>query len=101
MKKLIIFLLISSLFAFTPVTVEINRQKSFAYAGFYIAKEKGFYKKEGLEVTIKTNNNIVNDILKNKAQFGIDSFDLLKTKNITIIGAVFKSSPYVFLLLKT
>ena len=44
----------------------------FEFAGFYIAKEKGFYEKVGLDVELKKYNsdiNVLDEVLNNRAYF--------------------------------
>lgn len=36
----------------TPINVQLKWRHQFQFAGYYIAKEKGYYKNEGLEVTL-------------------------------------------------
>ena len=36
----------------TDITLQLNWLNQFQFAGYYIAKEKGFYKEAGLNVTI-------------------------------------------------
>ncbi|MEA3314669.1 MAG: ABC transporter substrate-binding protein, partial [Campylobacterota bacterium] len=57
-KNLILITIISSnLIAdkgdFEKVSLQLQWKHQFQFAGYYIAKEKGFYKEEGLKVDIK------------------------------------------------
>ncbi len=79
----------------------------FEFAGFYVAKEKGFYKEFGLDVQIKKYNstlNIADEVLENRADFGTDSSALIieksNGKDIILLGSIFQSSPLVLLSLK-
>lgn len=79
----------------------------FEFAGFYIAKEKGFYSQVGLDVEIKkyTNStNVLNEVMQKKADFGTSSSSLVvdKTTNqdIILLGTIFQSSPLILLALE-
>ena len=79
----------------------------FQFAGFYMAKEKGFYEKIGLDVEIKKYNlstNVLNEVLEKKADFGVNSSSLIIKKSlgkdIVILGSIFQSSPLIILALK-
>lgn len=79
----------------------------FEFAGFYVAKEKGFYKDLGLEVNLKkfdSNINIVQEVLDKKTTFGTSSSSLIIDKSlgkdIVLLGSIFQSSPLILLALK-
>lgn len=106
MKKLFILLLlfISLGFSKTNVTLQLSWLNQFQFAGYYIAKEKGFYKDYDLNVEIKEfnhNSNIVNIIMEKKADFAIGRSSLLidKTegKDIVALAAIYQSSPLMLL----
>jgi len=107
MKKIIFLFFITYIFALTPVTIQLNWKNQFEFAGFYVAKEKGFYKNEGLDVTIKEldkNINVVDEVLKGKVNFAIGYsnliYDIANGKKIKVLLAIFKSSPYVLFTTK-
>jgi polar amino acid transport system substrate-binding protein len=64
-----------------------------------MAKEKGFYKKYGLNVNLKefNGNNIINDVLSEKAQFGIGNSSLiyhrLMEKPVIALMPIFENTP--------
>ena len=44
----------------------------FEFAGFYVAKEKGFYEKAGIDVELKkfdNSINVLNEVMENKADW--------------------------------
>jgi polar amino acid transport system substrate-binding protein len=89
------------------VTLFLKWKHQFQFAGFYIAKEKGFYKELGLDVTIKeskNNQNNTNLVLNNQNTFGISDSELIYEKvlgkKISLLGAIFQHSPLVFLSLE-
>ncbi len=88
----------------TNITLQLNWLNQFQFAGYYIAKEKGFYKDVGLNVTINelTNKNELTDIIKNKkADFAIGRSSLIINKingdDIVAIAAIFQNSPLILL----
>ena len=67
MKKLMIPLLagVMSLAAFQAIaadklTLQLKWVTQAQFAGYYVAKDKGFYEEEGLEVDIKPGGFLVN-----------------------------------------
>ena len=78
----------------------------FEFAGFYMAKEKGFYTKAGLDVEIKKyepNIDLTKKILDKEADFGLNSSSILidksNGKDVVLLGAIFQSSPLVLMAL--
>lgn len=97
----------SSLFALEKVSVQLKWHHQFQFAGYYAALEKGFYKDEGLDVTLKNRDaskNNVEQILSGESQYGIaDSVLFLyqaHQKPIVIIAPIFQHSPNVLITLK-
>ena len=90
------------------VSIQFMWHDQYEFAGFYVAKEKGFYKELGLEVEFKKftiDKNITDIVLSGEATFGTSSTSLLidksKGKNIVLLGSIFQSSPLVLLGLKS
>ncbi len=82
------------------ITLQLQWKHQFEFAGFYAAKEKGFYKEKGFDVEFKeyeTNINIIDDVLNAKAQYGVTYSSLiveyLKGKPIVLMANFFKHSP--------
>ncbi|MGA1931639.1 ABC transporter substrate-binding protein [Arcobacter sp. YIC-464] len=91
----------------TNVSIQFMWHDQFQFAGFYIAKEKGFYKDVGLNVEFHkytADTNITNRVLQNKSDFATGSISLLvdksKGKDIALLGSIFQSSPLILLSLK-
>lgn len=84
----------------TPVTLQLKWVTQAQFAGYYAAKEKGFYEDEGLDVTIRPGGpDIVPEqvVLGGQAEFGLDWLDnLLATRDqgqkIVNIAQVFTRS---------
>jgi ABC-type nitrate/sulfonate/bicarbonate transport system substrate-binding protein len=104
---IITFLLSSILMAQTSpiekVGLQLGWKHQFQYAGFYIAKEHGFYQDVGLDVSIKEFDHsidIVNEVISEHVNFGIGKSSLLieryNGKPIVALGALYQSSPSVW-----
>lgn len=86
------------------ITLQLNWLNQFQFAGYYVAKEKGFYKDVGLNVTInelKNKKELSNIIKEGKADFAIGRSSLLINKingdDIVALGAIFQHSPLMLL----
>lgn len=86
------------------VTLQLQWKHQFQFVGFYVAKEMGFYGDAGLEVTIKEYDysiDIVDDVISQKATYGIGRSSLLLSKNIgkpvVLLSAIYQSSPSVLI----
>ncbi|MBD3841551.1 MAG: ABC transporter substrate-binding protein [Campylobacterales bacterium] len=89
-------------------TLQLSWKHQFQFAGFYIAKEKGFYKDLGIDLDIKEFENgidVVKEVVDQKAHFGISSSNLILEKSkgvpINLLGALYQSSPHVLVSLKS
>jgi signal transduction histidine kinase/ABC-type nitrate/sulfonate/bicarbonate transport system substrate-binding protein len=76
----------------------------FQFAGYYIAKEKGYYADSGLDVTILDAHNKQDPfsaVMKGKAQYGVGRssliVDYVNGAPIVLMAAVFQSSPMMLL----
>ncbi|NQY93539.1 MAG: ABC transporter substrate-binding protein, partial [Campylobacteraceae bacterium] len=110
--KIITVLLLCTLFSFAneklkKVTLQLSWFDQFQFAGYYMAKEKGFYKQLGLDVEIrpfKFGLDIPQDIHDNKINFAIGRETLIlqraNNKKIVALYALFQSSPLVLLSTK-
>ncbi len=86
------------------VSVQLDWKNQFQHAGFYIAKEKGYYKDIGLDVTIKEwqhGINVINDIITCKSEYGISRssvlIDISKGKDLVLLSAIYQSNPLIIL----
>jgi len=107
--KLIFFVLLISKLAFAVELKEVNLQQSwfdqFQFAGYYIAKEKGFYEEEGLNVNIRPFDfgvDVSKEVSLGNADFGIGRETLIldylnKYNNIVSLYALFQNAPLVLL----
>jgi len=88
----------------TPVTLQLKWYHQFQFAGYYAAIERGYYRDEGLVVTLKESRpgiSVVEEVSQKRAQFGItDSealVDFARGKPIVVLGAIFQHSPATLL----
>ncbi len=88
-------------------SIQLMWLDQFEFAGFYMAKEKGFYKEVNLDVDIKKfepSIDLTQKVIDKEADFGLNSSSLIidksKGKDIVLLGTIFQSSPLVFLGLK-
>ena len=91
-----------------PVSLQLKWLHQFQFAGYYAAKIKGFYKDEGLDVTIKPREVFVNNIqqvIEGKSEYGIaDSMLMLYQAQgapLSIVSPIYQHSPQVFITLKS
>jgi polar amino acid transport system substrate-binding protein len=107
-RLIILFLLAltSSVFAqdLKQVSLQLQWKYQFQFAGYIMAKEKGFYKDIGLDVELKELNytlNITDELLSKKSQYGIvrptTLIDIANGKKIVYLANIFQSSPLVLL----
>ena len=114
MLRVIISLLLFVNFSFLhaaekleKVSLQLQWLDQFQFAGYYIAKEKGFYKDVGLDVELKKFNNSispVNEIVNKKTTYGVGRSSLIIDKSngedITLLASIFQSSPLILLATK-
>lgn len=109
MKKLFLFLLIFtvSLWGVEKVTLQLPWLHQFQFAGYYVAKEKGFYAQEGLDVTILDADKkeaSYKNVMDKKAQYGVGHSSLIvhymNGAPVVLMAAIYQSSPMVLLTRK-
>ena len=89
------------------VTIQLKWFDQFQFAGYYVAKQNGYYKELGLDVTIKPFEfglDIPKGVSEGKFDFGVgrETLILEKSKGIDIVAlyALFQSTPLVLLSTK-
>ncbi len=89
------------------VSLQLQYLDQFQFAGYYIAKEKGYYKSAGLDVEIKPytpNLTPLQEVLSGRADYGIGRssmmVDIAKGKELVLLAAIFQSSPQILLTTK-
>jgi NitT/TauT family transport system substrate-binding protein len=91
----------------TPITVQLSFTHQAQFAGFYAAEQKGYYAREGLEVTLAEGGPGVSQIdplLGGSAQFSVlpaEQVVLARAdgKPIRAIAAIFRRSPRAYVAL--
>ncbi len=90
------------------VSLQLKWLHSFQFAGYYAAKEKGFYAEENLDVTIRERIPRISNIeqvLKDESQYGVADTSLLEQrldgKPVVVLASIFQHSPLVYLTLKS
>ena len=101
------FLLTLNANSLQKTSIQLMWLDQFEFAGFYMAKEKGFYENLGLDVELKKFNietDVTKEVIEKKADFGTSSSSLLvdisENKDVLLLGSIFQSSPLILLALK-
>ena len=85
------------------VTLQLQWKHQFEFSGFYAAKEKGFYKAVGLDVSFLEydGQSTVDKVVKGRVDYGLDYSSIIaeysKGKPIVFIANFFKQSPLVII----
>lgn len=86
------------------VSVQLQWLDQFQFAGYYMAKDKGFYRDVGLDVEIKKYKlglKTIDEVTSMRATYGIGRpaliIDRSQGKKIILLSALFQSSPLVLL----
>lgn len=89
------------------VRLQLKWQHQFQFAGYYAAKEKGYYQAAGLDVEIipsQPGQDSVQQVLQGKAEFGVGSTDLLLLREqgapVVVLAVIFQHSPLALMTLK-
>lgn len=90
------------------VSVKLQWADQFQFAGYYVAKERGFYRDVGLDVTLQKfdpKKLAVDEVTKGRSTYGIGRSSLLIDravgKKIVALAAIFQSSPFILLSRKS
>ena len=105
MKKIVLLciFLFSTLLGETTqkVSVQLSWLNQFQFAGYYMAKEKGYYNDVGLDVEIKEYSE---KSMKTNSDFMIRKssalIDKMNGSNIVILGTSYQHSPMVLMVLE-
>ena len=86
--------------ALDKVSIQLNWLHQFQFAGYYAAKEQGFYRELGLDVELREfdgQGSIDDYVIEGKADYGISNSSLLvaksKGKPVVIVAQIFQHSP--------
>ena len=104
---LLLLLFLSSLSAkesaeLEKISLQLHWKYQFEFAGFIAAKEKGYYKDAGLDVTLKEyefGTDIEEDVLSGKSEYGIYNslslLEYLRGKPLVLVASYFKRAALV------
>lgn len=89
------------------VSLQLNGTYQFKDAGFIVAKEKGFYEAEGLDVTLleyQPGIDIETDVLSQQTNYGVHNSSFIiankKIEPTVLLATYFQQSPLVFITQK-
>jgi polar amino acid transport system substrate-binding protein len=112
--KLTLIQIVFAIFAFADnvpleeVSLQLHWKHQFEFAGYYMAKEKGFFKDVGFDVNIseyRNGRNITDSVTHNEHTFAIGYssaiLDEINTNKIVLLSATLQSSPHVLISLKS
>ena len=84
------------------ISLQLQWKDQFQFAGYYIAKEKGYYKDVGLDVELKPfsfEKNIVDEVLKQNTTYGTGRISLITNRSqgdkVVLLASILQSSPLV------
>jgi len=107
---LLMFFIITSLMAeksAEKVSIQLDWKYQFEFAGFVAAKEKGFYRDAGLDVSLREYRDgidIISDVMNNRSTYGVYNSSIVvdagRIKPIVLMGTYFQHSPLVFVARK-
>jgi len=108
---IILFLCFVALYAqpsIEKVSVKLQWADQFQFAGYYVAKEKGFYHDVGLDVTLQKfdpKKLAIDEVMSGNSTYGIGRSSLLidrmEGKDVVVLAAIFQSSPFILLSKKS
>ncbi|MBK1694763.1 PAS domain S-box protein [Chromatium weissei] len=82
------------------VTLQLKWKHQFQFAGYYAAKEKGFYREVGLNVNIieaAPGVDSMQEVVAGRAQFGVGTSELILSRYrgnpVIVLGVIFQHSP--------
>ena len=99
-----LFCVPASAFAADKVSLQLIWKNQFQFAGYYAAKELGFYQDAGLDVTIKEyefGTDVTEDVISGRSDFGMGRSSLvlesMEGKAVYLLTAIFQHSPFMLL----
>ena len=95
-------------FALEKVVLQLKWNHAYQFAGYYAAKELGFYQAAGLDVEIKPlqpGDDVLQEVVLGAAQFGTGASSLLIARQdgapVMALAVIFQHSPYVVISKKS
>jgi len=107
--SLIVIFFNSSALALEDVRLQLRWYHQFQFAGYYMAKEKGFYQEEGLNVHIQQatpgRTNVIESVTQGDADFGVSNSSVIveyfEGQPVIALAAINQTSPLVWITLKS
>lgn len=98
---LFIFIVFSYSKALQSVSIQLNWKYQFQFAGYIMAKEKGFYKNIGLDVNLKEfdgQGKLSSKLLEDYSEFKIvrptSLIDIANGADLVFLATIFQTSPF-------
>ncbi len=86
------------------VSIQLRWYHQFQFAGFYAAKEKGFYQEKGLDVELiegAPGIESVTEVVAGRADFGVGGPNFILSRNaemaVIVLAVIFQRSPIIIL----
>lgn len=90
--------------ALEEVRLQLKWTHAFQFAGYYAARELGYYRDAGLDVRIEAatpGTNPVDEVVGGRAEYGIGSSSLLLGRHagqpLVVLAVIFQHSPLVLI----
>jgi PAS domain S-box-containing protein len=100
----LLFLSSAPAYAIGYVTLQLKWTHAFQFAGYYAAKEQGYYRDAGLDVDIREalpGDDPVKDVVGGEAEFGVGTSSLLLERKagrpVVVLAVIFQHSAYVLI----
>jgi len=84
----------------TPISLQLKYSHQFQFAGYYAAKQQGYYADEGLHVEFREwspQQRVIDQVVNGVADFGIGDptllFEFVNGQPIVALAAIFQESP--------
>lgn len=97
----------SAAYSAQKISLQFRWFHNYIFAGYYAAKEKGFYDEAGLDVTFiqgSATTSPIDQVINGKAQFGTANsrilIDRFKGKKVMALATIFQHSPLVLITKK-
>ncbi len=101
---LLLFCMPVSAFGVDKVTLQLIWKNQFQFAGYYVAKELGYYEDLDFDVDIKEyafGIDVTRDVLSRKVDFGVGRSSLIlekmEGKPVLLLAAIYQHSPFMLL----
>ncbi len=103
---IIVNVLAAPAWATEHVVLQLKWLHAYQFAGYYVAKDKGYYSEVGLDAEIREGGpsqlNFVDEVISGRAQYGTGSTSLLLDRYhgvpVVILGVIFQHSPDVLIV---